>query len=93
MSNIEKPDVSVEPTPKKRGPKPSGVPRKDVYKAATKNRRDRLLDSGKVEVKWFIDPRTKAALERSKVALGLGSKTPMGEVLDALMQQLENKSK
>jgi hypothetical protein len=89
MSNSKTPDGGDELPPTKRGPKPSGVPRKEVFKAATKNRRDRLIQSGKVEVKWFIEPRTKEALERSKVALGLGPKTSMGEVLDALMQQLE----
>ena len=87
------PDESQEAKPKKRGPKPSGVPRKEAFKSATKNRRDRLIQSGKVEVKWFIDPVTKDALDRQKFELGLGPKTSMGEVLDALMQQLEKKPK
>lgn len=93
MSNVEKPDPILDPPSKKRGPKPSGVPRKEVFKTATRNRRERLIESGKVEVKWFIEPKTKEALEHAKATLGLSPKTSMGEVLDALMQQLENKSK
>lgn len=74
---------------KKRGPKPSGVPRTEVFKKASKTHRSKMISDGKVELKTFVGPGTKEILARLKIAYGLET---VGEVIDALAQQVEKKS-
>lgn len=77
-------------SPKRRGPKPSGVPRLEVFKKASKEHRAKIIDGGKAELKTFVDPGTKKILQELKTVYGVKT---FGEVIDALAQQTQKKDK
>lgn len=75
--------------PKRRGPQPNGVPRTEVYKAASKKHRaKKVLEEGLVPLQVYIKPETKVWLNEHKRLLGFNS---LGEVIDALAQQDDKK--
>jgi hypothetical protein len=76
--------------PKKTGRPSSGVPRSEAFKVASKASRKNKIDSGKAELKCFVDPQTKEWLASLKAAFGVSS---VGEVLDMLAEKETQKDK
>lgn len=77
-----------ENTPKKRGPKPSGVSRAEIQARASKLAREKQLSRGLVEMKTFVTPETKAKLADLKIDMG---KLTVGEVIDELIKIYSDK--
>ena len=73
---------------KKPGRPTQGIDRSDTFKRSSKTHRLEKYASGKVDLKCFVDPETKAWLLSQKQALGV---TTLGDVVDLMCRKATEK--